>query len=302
MANTIPAALKRDVILNNAMREFKRRILPVMAFATAFRNVPLQGTNRILVPYFPLDSAASADFNGTYTVGNTSEVQTKEVSVDKRKYQSLSFTSDEWNRQPYLDIEKIVMMKVEKLAADILLDIFGIITAANFPATTIPAVAAGAFDLDEVLHLRRLCSVDKWPDIGRSLILDAGHHENLLKDVRMGNMNAGSTDPVRQGTLGGTVGGFTPYEVASLPANGENLAGMAILPSAIAVAFSPIQPAPAVRQQLAEYSIITDPDSGLSLEYRVWGDPDTDKQKEIIECNYGFAKLEPAALKRIASA
>ena len=82
MANVIPAALKRDVILNNAMRQFKRRILPVMAFATAFRSVPLQGTNKILVPYFPLDSSASTDFGGTYVIGNTSEVQTKEVTVN----------------------------------------------------------------------------------------------------------------------------------------------------------------------------------------------------------------------------
>ncbi len=302
MANTIPAALKRDVILNNAMRAFKRRILPVMAFATVFRNVQLLGTNKILIPYYPLDGEATVDFNGTYTAGNVSDVQTKEVTVNKRKYQSLSFTGDEWNRQPYLAIEKIVMMKVEKLAADILDDIFSVVTAANFGATTLPAVAANAFDLDDVLTLRRLCTVDRWTSVGRSLILDAGHYEYLLKDARLGNQNAGSTDPVREGRLGGKVAGFEAYEVASLPGNAENLVGMAILPSAMAVAFSPITPPPAVRATLSEYQVITDADSGLSLEYRVWGDPATDTQKEIIECNYGYAKLETAALKRIFSA
>lgn len=302
MPNVIPAALKRDVILGNAMREFKRRILPVMAFATAFRNIPLQGTNKILVPYFPLESGASADFNGTYTVGNTSEVQTKEVTVSKRKYQSLSFTSDEWNRQPFLDIEKIVMMKVEKLAADVLDDIFSVITAANYAGATIPAVVASAFDLDEVLALRRKCNEGHWTDIGRSLVLDSAYVENLLKDTRLGNQNAGSTAPVRQGRFGGPIAGFEPFEVPNMPGNGENLVGFATIPSAIAVAFSPIQPAPAVRASLQEYSIVTDPDSGLSLEYRVWGDPDTDKQKEVIECNYGYEKLETAALKRIVSA
>ena len=299
MANVIPAALKRDVILNNAMRQFKRRILPVMAFATAFRNVPLQGTNKILVPYFPLDNSASADFNGTYTIGNDSEVQTKEVTVNKRKYQSLSFTSDEWNRQPFLDIEKIVMMKVEKLAADVLGDIFSVIKAADYNGTTISAVAASAFDLDEVLALRRICNESDWTEVGRSLVLDSAYVENLLKDARLGNQNAGSTAPVRDGRFGGQIAGFEPFEVPNLPDNGEKLVGMALIPSAVAVAFSPIQPAPAVRATLQEYSIVTDPDSGLSLEYRVWGDPDTDKQKEVIECNYGYAKLETAALKRI---
>lgn len=299
MANTIPAALKRDVILNNAMRQFKRRILPVMAFATAFRNVPLQGTNKVLVPYFPLDASASSDFNGTYTIGNDSEVQTKEVSVTKRKYQSLSFTSEEWNRQPFLDVEKIVMMKVEKLAADVLADIFGVITAANYPETTISAVAAGAFDLDEVLNMRRICNESDWTEIGRSLVLDSGHVENLLKDSRLGNQNAGSTAPVRDGRFGGRIAGFEPFEVPNMPENDENLKGFAVIPSAMAVAFAPIEPAPAVRKALQEYSLVTDGDTGLTLEYRVWGDPDTDKQKEVIECNYGFNVLEGKALKRI---
>lgn len=299
MPNVIPAALKRDVILNNAMREFKRRILPVMAFATTFRNVPLQGTNKILVPYFPLDTSASADFNGTYTIGDTSEVKTKEVSVNRRKYQSLSFTSDEWNRQPFLDIEKIVMMKVEKLAADVLNDIFSVIKAADYAGATIPPVAASAFDFDEILALRRIANEGDWTEVGRSLVLDSAYVENLLQDSRLGNQNAGTTAPVRDGRFGGRIATFEPFEVPNLPDNGEKLVGFALIPSAMAVAFSPVQPAPAVRSQLAEYSIITDSDSGLSLEYRVWGDPDTDKQKEVIECNYGFEKLETAALKRI---
>ena len=44
-----------------------------------------------------------------------------------------------------------------------------------------------------------------------------------------------------------------------------------------------------------------DPQTGLTLEYRAWGDADTDASKEIIECNYGFGVGEKAALKRIVS-
>ena len=302
MANIIPAELKRDVILSSAMRAFKQRILPVLAFATAFRNVPLQGTNKILVPYYPLETGGSTDYNGAYAIGNTSEVQTKEVTVNKRKYQSLSFTSDEWNRQPYLDIEKIAMLKGEKLAQDVLDDIFSVVTAVNYPGTTIAAVAANSFDLDNVLELRRLCSEDDWPMGGRSLLLDSGHAEYLLKDSRLGLANAGSTAPLREGGFGGRIAGFDPYEVPRLPDNAENLVGMAVFPSSIFIAFSPIRPAPAVRHTLAQYELVTDPDSQLAIEYRLWGEPGTDKQMEVIECNYGYAVGEPAALKRIASA
>ncbi len=299
MAHVIPAALKRDVILSNAMRAFKARILPVMAFAYRMNNVALQGTNKILVPYWPLETSATKDFNGTYEVDGGSVLTTKEVAVTERKYQTLAFTSDEWNRQPFLDLERIVLMKVEKLAADILAHIWSVITAANYPGASIAAIAASAFDFDEVLALRRICNESDWPNVGRSLVLDSTYIENLLKDTRLGNQNAGSVAPVRDGRFGGTLAGFEPFEVPLMPENEENLVGVVTLPSSLAVAFSPIQPAPAVQKTLQEYRIITDPDTNLSLEYRVWGDPDTDKQKEIIECNYGFATLETAGLKRI---
>ena len=39
---TIPAGLKRDRLLQSAMRAFRNRILPIMAFSTKFENVPLE--------------------------------------------------------------------------------------------------------------------------------------------------------------------------------------------------------------------------------------------------------------------
>jgi hypothetical protein len=191
-----------------------------------------------------------------------------------------------------------VVARVEKLAQDVLNDIFSVITAAKYNAPTIPAVAASAFDFDEFLAMRQRCNEDDWPEVGRSMVLDSAYDTNLLKDTRVHNQNYGSTDAVREGRVP-RVAGFDYYQVPSLPQNAEKLVGMAVIPSSLFVAFSPVEPAPAVRNTLMEYSIVTDPDSGLSLEYRVWGDPDSDKAKEVIECNYGFEAGETAALKRI---
>jgi hypothetical protein len=77
---------------------------------------------------------------------------------------------------------------------------------------------------------------------------------------------------------------------------------MVALPEALLVAFSPVQPAPAVRSHLTAYETVTDPETGLTIEYRSWGDPDTDTEKSVMEVNYGFAKGHEAALKRIVSA
>ena len=303
MPITIPSGLKRDTILQNAMRAFKNRILPVMAFATRFNGVPLSGTDKIVVPYYPLASGASSDWNPStgYVLTQDQSFSTKEVTVNKRKFRGISFTSTEAARQPFLSINQLVTLEAEKLANDVLTDIFGVITAANFGETSISALAASAFDLDEALSLRRLCSEANWPSDPRSLVLDGTFYENLLKDTRLGNMNYGSTAAAREGEVQ-RVAGFDVREVPLLPDNSENLAGMAVFPSAIMVAFSPIEPHPTLRKTLVEYQVITDPDTGLSLEYRAFGDPILDKVNEVIECNYGFAVGESKALKRIVKA
>jgi hypothetical protein len=49
------------------------------------------------------------------------------------------------------------------------------------------------------------------------------------------------------------------------------------------------------------YQVVTDPDTSLSLEYRMFADAKMDNVTEVIECNYGYAPLETAALKRIVT-
>ena len=303
MAITIPSVLKRDTILQNARRAFKNRILPVMAFATRFNGTPLSGTDKIVVPYYSLASGASTNWDPTtgYVIGQNQTFSTKEITINKRKFRGVSFTSTEFARQPFLSVDRLVSLEAEKLADDVLADIFTVITAANFAASTLAAGAASAFDLDDALSLRRLCGEANWPGSPRSLVLDGTFYENLLKDTRLGNMNYGSTAAAREGTIQ-RIAGFDTYEVPLLPANGsEKLGGMAVYPSALMVGFSPIEPHPTLRRTLVEYQVVTDPDSGLSLEYRAFGDPILDKVNEVIECNYGYAVGEAAALKRIVT-
>ena len=63
--NTIPAALRRSLILKSAMEEFKHKLIPLGLFSTVLRNVPLEGNNEIDIPYIPLATSASKDFDGT---------------------------------------------------------------------------------------------------------------------------------------------------------------------------------------------------------------------------------------------
>ena len=295
--NHIDTALRRSLILKSAMEAFKHRLISLGVFSTALHNVPLEGNDEIDVPYFPLATSKSKDFNGTYKF-DKGDLQSLKIKVDKRKYQPLSYTSEEKARQPYFDPVTLGRLKGNKLAEDVLLDILGIITQANFGAPILTRNAED-FDGDDIIDLETKIDELEWPDSPRGIILKSSYIGNVKKDVKNdGGMSNVGFSPF--GTLPNLLG-FNFSKFNRLPNNGEKLQGFIVYPSAIMVAFAPITPVPNVMKQLSTYTTYTDPTTGLSLEYRSWGDADTDTSKEVIECNYGFGVGEKAALKRIVS-
>ena len=136
-------------------------------------------------------------------------------------------------------------------------------------------------------------------DSPRGMLLKSSYMANVKKDIKSsgGLSNFGFS---ALGELPNLLGfGFSKFN--RLPHNNEKLQGFVVYPSAIMVALAPIPPTANVMKQLSTYTTYTDPQTGLTLEYRAWGDADTDASKEIIECNYGFGVGEKAALKRIVS-
>ncbi len=305
--NTIDTALKRDVILQAVIKDFARKLLPLSAFSTVFSNVPLEGTNKVQVPFYDLDTTASRSFaNGTgYTlVGNTA-IDNREITVGQgatdgdRLFQDMSFTSEEIARQPYLKIVELAGLKADKLASDIFTDVLGIVTLANFGAAAVVS-SAGAFDSVEMANLKLACKL--WPDMGRSVILDSDYDAALMKDsVFVTNLNAGD-GVIREGKIGKRAYGFDYYDIPTIPPNGENLVGFAVFQSAILVATAPVPPVQEVRNSGTSYSLVVDPQTGIAFEYRTFGNNTLDTAVHIIECNYGFAKGNGNALKRVTSA
>jgi len=301
-ANNISADLKRNVILTQGMRAFKRNIVNLGIFSTRFNNIPLEGTNKIAVPYYPLDTAAANDFaDGTgYEFNESSDTEDKDVTINKRKYKPFNFYSHQLARQPYFDVERLMMMKAEQLGIDVWTDVLSLFTLADYGAA-VKAEAADTFDSDDVTDIATACDEAEWPDAGRALVLKSSYHGNLRKDPSLKNADkSGSDSTLREGSTG-RVDRFDIFQTPRFPANGENLIGLAVLPPAALVATSPIAPGPAVRQQLLSYDVVVDPDLGISFEYRHWGNPDQDEEREVVECNYGYNKGQVEAAKRITS-
>jgi hypothetical protein len=285
--------------MSDIMRAYRRRLVTLTVFGTVFRNVPLEGTNKVVVPYYENDTVASKDFvaNDGYVFDQNSATGKREVTVNKRKYKPFDFSSEEFRRQPYFRPEMNMMLKAEQLALDIWLDIISVVTIANFP-NSITKVSAG-FDVDDVMDVGHEGDLIDWPDVGRSLVLGTTYHTELKKDDSLKHwQNSNSDQTLREGSTG-RVDRFDIFQSPRMPDNSEDLTGFAVQPGAILIAVAPIMPAPGVRQQLVNYEIVVDPESGMTLEYRYWGDPDKDRDREVVEGNYGFGVGRETSLIRI---
>lgn len=300
MANVIAADLQTDLILDSALEAFAEAITPLAMFSTAFKNVPLQGTDKVVVPYYALETATSKDFNGTYLFDG-SDKSTRDVTINKRKYQSLSFTSSELARQPQFDPEVAGRLKGQKLAEDVLADIWSVITAANY-STAIFTGVASAFDVDDIIDMETALEVARWPKQGRGIVIKPSYMGELKKDMNSnGGLATFGRDSNGAVSTFPTLSGFSFAQSNLIPGNSENLVGFTCFPSAILIGFAPIKPAPAVMKQLTRYEVVSLP-MGMSLEYREWGNADNDVEKRTLEVNYGYNKGQEEALKRIVSA
>lgn len=329
-ANTMSTTLLRQVIMSEVMRAFRRQFVSLDIFSHNFGNVPLEGTDYMEVPYYPLDTVASQEFtyaNG-YLINPNAQTLSKQVYVggigngvptpgSGRKYKALQFTAYEIRRQPWLDIQKLSIMAGEQLAIDVRGDILGTwINAANF-GNAIWTGNAGGFDHTIVGNvIMQACDKAFWPVAGRNLVLTTANYSNLAIDPGITPwLNIGSTSILREGIIGelynfekvikdplypivnsirggdGTVvAGTDPYS-----------AGFAAWPSALLVATAPIMPPPGVLKKLVAYEQITDDQTGLAFTYQFWGDESRNRDNEIIECSYGSGLGELAALLRLTT-
>lgn len=304
--NTIDAGLKRVLILQETVRDFAIRVLPLRLFSRMFQNTPLQGTDTVVVAYYPLPGAASQDFvngDGTggtgYQFGQATSTSSKTITVNKRKYQPLDYSSQEFRRQPWFDAQRLGKINAEKLGLDILLDVLSVFTPANFPtiAQADPTfnpnlnMIAATYSADQVDDLKTVATNLNWPDAGRSLITNTTIDNALGKDPAYKlALNIGTTDVIQEGKFP-RLSGFDYATMPGFPGNGCNLQGLIAFASALATVFAPVDPAAGVRQQLVAYEIATDPATGISLNYRHWGVAQADRDYEVIESAYGYAAL-----------
>lgn len=221
--NTISDDLQLTRTLDFALRAFRRTILSLTSFATVFRQVQLQGDNTVTVPYYPIATSASQSraARGSYkALASNTNTQAKKITINRNKVQALSFTSEEVARQPHFDPAMHGTLKGEKLAYDVIADIWSLVGRGRFPSTTIPAVLAANFDENDVAAMGELCETADWPESGRSMLLRPAFGWNVVKQGAIIDASkSGMTDPLRSGMLPQNLLGFQTYRSNGVKTN-----------------------------------------------------------------------------------
>lgn len=304
MANTF-TNLAHTILANRALMAFVSKLAPLGIFSTDFSAEAVQRGEKVKVPWFS-EASAAQDFNGTYTIqGATAEGL--DVTINKRKFVSWGLTTEEMATIPQANLDRFAMHKGNALAKAVLQDIFSIITAANYGSTAysqgsggdVVTVTAANFDSAEITQLLECCDTDNWPEDNRGLVLNPAYHAALLGDADIVGTNGIRADNVLADGKVREVAGFQLHKCNVIPGNSENLVGFAAHPDAIMVAMRSLVPesmpgSPAVK-------VLSDANTGISIVLREWFDPDSDTAKRVLECNYGFAKGNGDAIKRIKS-
>lgn len=323
-ANAIDSDLQRQIIMQDMLEAYAIQLIALEAFSVKYENVPLEGTDEVVVPYFPLQTTASKQFakaTGYATASEWTQNSRKVViggdgdtttcgdnatagTAKDRLYQRIDFTSYDMRRQPYLNVSKLAKQAADKLAVDVFSQIVSrVIVVGNFGAA-VKTVAAPVFSGDDIADLAEYATAAYWPVVGRSLVLNHTYKTPLLKEATFKQyLSYGSTDPMRKAMIQEAYGFQDMYFIANLAAKlAADTAGWINHQSAVLVGFAPVMPTPEVRALLTTYDIATDPKSGVVLEYRKFGNATLDTTIEAIQSCFGAAKGVDAALQIVKSA
>lgn len=310
---SIDSSLKQHVIMRTALEQFAIITGDVLKlFTTVFKNVPLQGTDTILVPYYPLWNVEPKPFYypgkspnpSTYPEGYVSDtdydVISKPIVCNRREHIGLRWNSYDINRTPFYDINKFVRGMATSLGVKINKLTQGQIKEDNFPYTAFASpIALNQLTSTKLADVYAKCQLMNWLPIEQQMVLHTLAATELKKDPYvLSYAHSNQDDTLKRGKLP-MIQNFVIHENANIPDNGEGLIGYVCMPEALGVVNAPIRMDENIP---GRYGQETDPDSNLTLEIRWGGDFKTDTAFVYLEFNCGFGVLEPNALLRMVKA
>lgn len=296
MANTLNG-INLAKIANKSLDFMARQFLPLRAFHRDFSaDIKDQGesiTTRVA------GAVSAVDVSSGYTAQDVSSTAIT-VTLNKNKGFPMGFTDAELYKAAN-DFNWLLGIFIEPATESVLKamldDSFALVLAANFSSAA--TVTASNYDADDLADNGVTLSTNKAPKMERAAIFKPTYYGALIKDSVVEDASAsGSTEALKEAKIT-RCRGFNIFEYTDIPANGESLEGVALHPSALALAARSMVTPPDFKGRIEN---VIEPVTGLPLQWRQWYEAKEKKTYVSVEALYGVSKGNGAALVRIKSA
>jgi len=294
MSNTL-GGINLAQIAEQSLDYLSTQFHPLRAFARDFSD-DISGQGESVTTRVPSSMTAS-DLSAGYGASDVTSTA-KTVTLNKFKGYSMAFTDMEVSKAGNFDwLSSVFLAPALEVTLDAVMDdLLALVLNANYSSNEV--ITSANFDADEVADLAGDLTTAKVPKSERALILPPSYYSSLQKDAIIQDASGYGSAVGVQENAAQRVHGFDVYEYTGIPANSENLAGVALHPSALILAArTPAAPA----DGNVETQDIVD-STGLPIQLRTFYDAVAGKHYLTMGVLYGVGVGNGAALKRIKSA
>lgn len=270
-----------------AIQGFIAFAAPLQAFSYVVKPGVSSLNDVARVPYATNTSASAVFSYGTGYTTDSNQIVGKSVTLDQLFYQKVSLTDSDL---VLLNPEALIALGAQAgnaLAKDVVSQSLALaITQANFGNSGsygAPSLSssAGLADLD----LR--ANTYNWPVGGRNLILNPTAQSYLLQNTSINSAaNFGTSDAIQNSVIRSVVG-FTPY-LCNFTLPNADLA-IALNRNGVLVANGYHGPQDS-GQQYTDIKQLVDSQTGVTIGFRQWYDPNKATNIRVFDCLFGAAK------------
>jgi hypothetical protein len=273
--------LDNEIFARNALEGFVYTLTPLAAFSTNFSDDALQKGGNVLVPL--IGSITATTFSAYNACGGSMSVIT--VALTNHKVAQVGQSDITAHTSSVAQLERFAFQQGAGLATLVLQDILKLCTTANYASAT--AVTSTTMDVAQIRKARITLNQANCPMTARSLILDCVPYDALLGVTNFVQAHMyGDRVAIASGTVPRALG-FDLYETNNLFPSGNSVMGLAVHPSAVAVAMRYLAPQPG--NKYLDARPVTDPQTGMTIGLRDHYDENTGTRYVNLECVYGYS-------------
>jgi hypothetical protein len=299
MGNTL-GTTNANVIAQKALDTLVARLPLIGKITTNFSNEVVRWGEAVITHIVTAAEASDFDTTNGYVASDRTQVDVS-TTLNKHKHHTYSIGVQEATSSRISLIERFAKTSAYAVGAAMVNDLCALVTAGNYSNKTVQALGAGGDGFQRkhlvrcgiALNKRNVLPMDRFmvlnPDYYGSLEMDLTTL-SVLRDV--------GAQVVQSGTLP-VIHGFSIEEYSNVPSTGD-LVGFAGTADSMCIV-SRIPDDPGEGQSNVRLSVVTEPQTGLSMQVREWYEPGKAKFNRTYTLMYGVAVGQATSLQRITS-